>query len=72
MRDIAKILIIAGAVLIAAGGILWLAARTGLPLGRLPGDLSLSGRNWSIYFPIITCIILSILITIILNIFLRR
>jgi hypothetical protein len=72
MKDIAKILIIAGAGLIVAGGILWLAAKTGLPLGRLPGDIRLSGKNWSIYFPIITCIILSILLTIILNIFFRR
>jgi hypothetical protein len=72
MREVAKILIITGAILIAAGGILWLAARTGLPLGRLPGDIRLTGKNWAIYFPIITCIILSILLTIILNILFRK
>lgn len=59
-------------VLIAGLGLLfWWGARIGLPLGRLPGDIHVSGERWSFHFPIMTCIVLSILLTVVLNIFLR-
>ena len=41
-------------------------------IGRLPGDISISGKGWSFYFPIVTCLILSLIITLILNLFFRR
>jgi hypothetical protein len=44
-----------------------------IPLvGKLPGDLNIQGKNWSFHFPLVTCIILSIVLTIILNIIFRR
>jgi len=41
-------------------------------LGRLPGDINVHGKGWSFHFPFVTCIIISILLTIILNLFFRR
>ena len=44
-----------------------------IPLaGRLPGDITIHGKKWSFHFPIITCLIISLILTIILNLFLRR
>jgi uncharacterized membrane-anchored protein len=59
-----KWLIGAGLVLIAAGGLVMLLAKAGL--FRLPGDLNLSGRNWRVFVPITTCIVLSVVLTLIL------
>lgn len=66
-----KFFIIAGVILIVVGIILSLAPQ--LPfLGKLPGDFHVKGRNYSIYFPLATSILLSILLTIILNLFIRK
>ncbi|MCS7237324.1 MAG: DUF2905 domain-containing protein [Thermoguttaceae bacterium] len=59
-------------VLIAGIGLfVWWGPRIGLPLGRLPGDIHISGERWSFYFPIMSCIVLSIVLTVVLNIFFR-
>ena len=71
MDNIGRYLIIAGVVLILLGGGFYLASRLGLPLGRLPGDIRIEGKNGSFYFPIVTSIVLSLLLTIILNVILR-
>jgi hypothetical protein len=64
--EIAKFLILAGAVLVLAGIVVMLVPK--IPwIGRLPGDIDVKGKNFRIYFPIVTCIILSILLTILLN-----
>ena len=67
---ISKILIIAGIVLLAAGLLLHYAHLFSfLNLGRLPGDIRIRRGNFSFYFPLTTCILLSMLITLILYIF---
>lgn len=71
MESIARYLIIGGIVLILIGGGVYLAAKFGLPLGRLPGDIRIEGENGSFYFPITTSILVSILLTIILNVIVR-
>jgi hypothetical protein len=71
MDNIGRYLIIAGVVLILLGGGFYLAAKLGLPLGRLPGDIRIEGKNGSFYFPIVTSIVLSLLLTIILNVIVR-
>jgi hypothetical protein len=38
-----------------------------LPLGRLPGDVRIRGEGWSFYFPVVTCIVISIVLTVLLN-----
>jgi hypothetical protein len=71
MENLARLLVIGGILLILIGGGVYLASRFGIPLGRLPGDIRIEGRNGSFYFPVATSIILSILLTIVLNVIVR-
>jgi hypothetical protein len=71
MDNLGRQLILGGAVLILVGGGIYLAAKLGLPLGRLPGDIRVEGKGGSFYFPIVTCIILSLVFSGILNLILR-
>jgi hypothetical protein len=69
MREIGRMLIFAGAALAAVGALVWLAARPGelpLKLGRLPGDIAYQGKHGSFYFPVVTCLLLSMALTVIL------
>jgi hypothetical protein len=71
MENIARYLVIAGVILILLGGGVYLAAKLGLPLGRLPGDIRIEGKNGSLYFPVVTSIVLSLVLTLVLNIIVR-
>ncbi len=71
MLSLARVLIILGLILLVVGGLVYLAAKAGLPLGRLPGDIRIQSGNVSCVFPLVTSIILSILLTVILNIIVR-
>jgi hypothetical protein len=66
-----RILIIIGISFVLIGGIILIAARFFPWLGNLPGDLSFEGENFKIYIPFATMILISILGTILLNIFIR-
>jgi hypothetical protein len=66
-----KWIIAVGAMLVVLGGVVWLAGRAGLPLGRLPGDVRLNRGNVTLYLPCATTIILSLLLTVGLNVLLR-
>ena len=59
-------MIFLGAILVAAGVVVMLLGRTHLPLGRLPGDIVYRGKNTRIYFPLVTSILLSLVLTILL------
>lgn len=72
MSDIGKLLLLTGLLLAIAGGLLWLAGRAQLPLGRLPGDIRIERPNFRFYFPLTTSILLSLLLTLILWLFRRR
>ena len=63
MTDIGKVLILFGLVLVIAGLALMLFGRTHIPLGRLPGDIVYRGKNTTFYFPIVTSILLSMLLS---------
>jgi len=63
-QQVGKLLMIAGLVIVALGGLLWVLGRLGWV--RLPGDLVFGGKSWRVYLPIGTCILLSILLTLIL------
>jgi hypothetical protein len=65
MNDLGRLLIGVGLVLLIAGGLLLLLGRTGFPLGRLPGDISYRGRNVSVYFPLGTSILVSVLLSLV-------
>lgn len=71
MLSIARSLIILGVTLIIVGGLIYLIARTGVPLGRLPGDIRLQGENLTCVIPIATSILLSIVLTFLLNLAIR-
>lgn len=74
MQDLTRVVITAGLVLLVLGLILLGADRLHLPLGRLPGDLTWRGRNWSVSFPLVTSAIFSVVISLILWVlnYLRR
>lgn len=70
LSTIGRMLLVAGVVLAATGGLLLGASALGL--GRLPGDLAFGKGNVRVYVPIATSIVLSIVATIVLNVLLRR
>ena len=63
LRELGRGLLILGLVIAAAGAILLAGAKLPLRLGRLPGDIVYQGRHTTFYFPIATCIALSIVLT---------
>lgn len=73
-REIGKLLIIFGVCLAAVGAWFAFGGRIPFRLGRLPGDIAYHGRDGSFYFPVVTCILLSVLLTLIfwiVNVFRR-
>ena len=62
MQDIGKLLFIIGLVVALTGGWLWSGRGLGW-LGRLPGDISYQGGNLKFYFPLTTCIFVSVVLT---------
>ena len=65
MTDFGKLLIVLGVVMVIAGVALVVAGRAHLPVGRLPGDIVYRGKNTTVYFPIVTCIVLSIVLSLV-------
>jgi hypothetical protein len=63
-------MIIAGAGLVVFGALFWALART-TNFGRLPGDISFSGESVSVYIPIASMLIASVILTIVLNVVVR-
>ncbi len=66
MTDLGKLLILLGALLVVAGILLVAFGRLHLPIGRLPGDIVYRGKNTTVYFPLATSILLSVVLTLIL------
>jgi hypothetical protein len=75
MENLARTIIFAGIALIVIGVIIFGLAKLNIPLGRLPGDIRIEGKNGSFYFPLTTSILVSVVLTILLNVigrFLRK
>jgi hypothetical protein len=70
MRELGKFLVMLGAIILVLGLILWSGVAPKW-LGRLPGDIRIEREHTAFYFPIVTCIILSILLSLLLSIFRR-
>jgi len=65
MQDLGKILVIVGLSLAAVGALLWMGlGKTWL--GRLPGDIHYSKGNFSFHFPIVTCLVISLILTLVM------
>ena len=68
MNDLGKWMVVAGLLIAAVGALLWLGAGKSW-LGRLPGDIHYTRGNFSFYFPLATCLLLSLLLTLLLWLF---
>lgn len=68
MLDLGKLLVIAGLVIAAIGALIWSGFGRGW-LGRLPGDIHYKGDNFSFHFPIVTCILISVILSILIRLF---
>jgi Protein of unknown function (DUF2905) len=66
MSDLGKLLVGVGLVIALAGVVLLVAGRVGLPLGRLPGDMAYKGKHFSVYFPLGTSILISVVLSVVL------
>jgi hypothetical protein len=66
MAEMGRMLLILGVALIVIGGLIMLLGRTGLPLGKLPGDILYRGKNTTFYFPLATSILVSAILSIII------
>jgi len=65
MNELGKFLVVAGVVLAVIGGLLWSGVGKGW-LGRLPGDIHYTRDNFSFHFPLVTCLLLSAIVTLVL------
>ena len=65
MVELGRLLVMLGIALLVIGGIVMLLGRTGLPLGRLPGDVLYRGKNTTFYFPLASCILISVVLSIV-------
>ncbi len=70
LSQLARLLVLAGVALAGLGALLWVL--TGLGVGRLPGDLSFGRGNVRVFVPLGTMLLLSIVLTVALNLLLRR
>ncbi len=68
MNDLGRFLVIVGLALAALGGLLWSGLGRGW-VGRLPGDIHYSRGHFAFYFPIVTCLLASVLLTLLLWLF---
>ena len=66
MADLGKTLLGLGLLLVVIGAVLLIAARFGWPLGRLPGDIAYRGKNVSVFFPLGTSILISVVLSLLL------
>ncbi len=66
-----RILLIGGGVLLLSGAIFFLSSRFGIPLGRLPGDIRIEGKQGGFYFPLTTCLLISAVLTILVSLAIR-
>ncbi len=71
MAELGRLLVSIGLLLVVIGALILLLSRFNLFsfAGRLPGDIFIKGENFSFYFPIVTCIVISILLTLLFNLF---
>jgi hypothetical protein len=66
MTDLGKLLVVIGGLLVLAGLVVILIGRTGLPLGKLPGDITYRGKSTTVYFPLATSVLISVVLSLVL------
>lgn len=70
-EQLGRLLMLIGLVMLVVGGLGWLVSRAGF-LGNLPADIVIRRSNFTFHFPLMTCLVLSLLLTLVLNILWRR
>ena len=70
MRDLGRVLVVFGGAIVVVGLLLWSGVGAGW-LGRLPGDIRVERGSSTFYFPIVTCIVVSVVLTLIMSFFRR-
>lgn len=70
MPELGKLLVIVGGLAVVVGALLWSGVGTGW-LGHLPGDIRIERGDSGFYFPIVTCIVVSIVLTVVMSFFRR-
>jgi len=65
MNDFGRMLVGLGLFLLLLGGLILLLGKSGIPFGRLPGDIAYRGKHTSFYFPLASCILLSIVLSLV-------
>ena len=68
--EVGRVILVVGIVLVVIGGLAAMGVR--LPFGRLPGDIAIEGENGAIYIPLGSMIVISLILTLLANCFLRR
>jgi hypothetical protein len=71
LNTIARWILLAGALLLLVGAALWVIGRLDLPIGRLPGDIQFQRGNFSCFIPLASSIVISLILTLLLNIIIR-
>jgi DUF2905 family protein len=66
MGDLGRMLVFVGGLLLVFGLVLILAGKANLPIGRLPGDMVYRGKHTTFYFPLMTSILLSVILSLVL------
>ena len=66
LRELGRVLLLLGGMIAVVGAVLYFEGRLPLRLGRLPGDIIYRGEHTTFYFPIVTCLILSLGLTLLL------
>jgi hypothetical protein len=66
MAEMGRLLVVLGIALAVIGGIVMLSGRSGMALGRLPGDIVYRGKNTTFYFPLASSILISVVLSIVL------
>jgi len=66
MGDLGRMLVLIGGLILAVGLIFIFAGKMNLPIGRLPGDIVYRGKHTTFYFPLMTSIVLSIILSLVL------
>jgi len=61
--EMGRVLVVLGIALVVVGGAVMLLGRSGLPLGRLPGDFLYRGKRATLYFPLVTSILVSVVLS---------
>ena len=66
LMDVGKLLVFLGVLLVGAGVVVMLLGRVHSPLGRLPGDFLYRGKNTTVYFPLATSVVVSVVLSVVL------